>query len=176
MLNLNVFRFCRYDERNSPLDPEPPISSNVNLEKVHYRKFERKDNGAQRFKTIDKTDPKRRSMYSLIEEEHRRSSHDIAKELKRRSYMERSYDDSGYERDHSYREGSEPGRSKSSYEQESLNNRRHQVMSESYLHGYGEPKIRTDKNLKNHFSDVLHRTTSSLSNNSRVGIASVHPY
>lgn len=136
-------------------------------------------------------------MYSLIEEEHRRSSHDIAKELKRRSYMERSYDDSGY--DFSYREAPESARSKSSYEQDSRrhpmvpdsyvhgygeskkssyeqDNRRHPMVSDSYVHGYGEPKMRIDKNMKNHFSDILHRTTSSLSNNSRVGIASVNPY
>lgn len=115
-------------------------------------------------------------MYSLIEEEHRQSSHDIAKELKRRSYMERSYDDSGYGRDFSYRECSEPGRSKSSYEKENVPTRRHQIVSDGYMHGYGDAKMRSEKNLKNHFPEVLHRTTSSLSNNSRVGIASVHPY
>lgn len=115
-------------------------------------------------------------MYSLIEEEHRRSSHDIAKELKRRSYMERSYDDSGYERDHSYRESSEPARSKSGYDQENIPSRRHQLVSDGYLRGFDESKVRMEKQMNNRFSDVLHRTTSSLSNNSRVGIASVHPY
>lgn len=167
--------YFRYEERNSNLEPEPPITLTSNQERVHYRKFERKDNGVQRFKTTDKTDLKRRSMYSLIEDEHRRSSQDIAKELKRRSYMETSYDDTGYGRDHSYRDSSEHGKSKSSYEPESSPSRRNRAVPEGYLHSYLDAK-RTDKNVKNHYSEVLHRNTSSLSNNSRVGIASVHPY
>lgn len=62
-----------------------------------------------RFRNMEKYDPKRRSMFSLIEEEHKKNSNEIAKELKRRSYVEfgrQSYDDEvtdfgrGDDRDH----------------------------------------------------------------------------
>lgn len=58
---------------------------------------------------MEKYDPKRRSMFSLIEEEHKKNSNEIAKELKRRSYVEfgrQNYDDEvtdfsrGDDRDH----------------------------------------------------------------------------
>lgn len=47
----------------------------------------------ERFRNVDKYDPKRRSMFNLIEDEHRKNSNEIAKELKRRSYMENGHAD-----------------------------------------------------------------------------------
>lgn len=51
----------------------------------------------ERYRNGDKYDPKRRSMFNLIEDEHRKNSNEIAKELKRRSYMENGHvDDVSY--------------------------------------------------------------------------------
>ncbi|XP_060533696.1 uncharacterized protein LOC132706393 isoform X2 [Cylas formicarius] len=62
---------------------------------ARYREYNDRDTPLDRYRNTDKFDPKRRSMFSLIEEEHRKNSNEIAKELKRRSYMEvnaRSFD------------------------------------------------------------------------------------
>lgn len=133
-------------------------------------------------------------MFSLIEEEHRKNSSEIAKELKRRSYM----DGGTYEedmdrinRERHFQELPEADRfidnySKSSieldkvgelkYDQKFIKNQKQPKNSAGYRHSYAEPKLRMDKNGKNHFSEILHRTNSSVGNNGRVGIASVHPY
>nr|XP_022901054.1 uncharacterized protein LOC111414103 [Onthophagus taurus]XP_022901055.1 uncharacterized protein LOC111414103 [Onthophagus taurus] len=41
----------------------------------------------------EKFDPKRRSMFNLLEEEHKKNSSEIAKELKRRSYLDGNHSD-----------------------------------------------------------------------------------
>lgn len=110
----------------------------------------------------DKYDPKRRSMFNLIEEEHRKNSNEIARELKRRSYM----DDESYTFSKSSVELDQVGEMKYS---------KNQKNSAGYRHSYAEPKLRMEaKGGKKHF-DALHRT-NSVTNNGRVGIASVHPY
>ncbi|XP_063927262.1 uncharacterized protein LOC135140582 [Zophobas morio] len=115
----------------------------------------------------DKYDPKRRSMFNLIEEEHRKNSNEIARELKRRSYMDDEVVDT---RDTNY------NYSKSTAELDQMGEGKYknQKNSAGYRHSYAEPKLRMEKGGKKHF-EVLHRT-NSVTNNGRVGIASVHPY
>lgn len=108
----------------------------------------------------DKYDPKRRSMFSLIEEEHRKNSNEIARELKRRSYLDDDVRDANY------------NFSKSTIELDQVGDGKYK--KGGYRHSYAEPKLRVEKGGKKHF-EMLHRT-NSVSNNGRVGIASVHPY
>lgn len=186
-----------YDENRYEADehirPEPAPRTMIH-ENVRYRK----DAPVDRYRNSEKYEPKRRSMFSLIEEEHRKNSNEIAKELKRRSYMENNgYGDEFYrDRDRSFTELPESERystlerdgyhySKSSveldkvgemkYDQKFLKNQKVKNAA-GYRHSYAEPKLKMEKSGKKHFPDMLHRTNSSVSNSGRVGIASVHPY
>lgn len=114
-------------------------------------------------------------MFSQIEEEHKIKSHDIARELKRRSYME---NDKGYEISQERRY---PGLdreqffSKSSVELDKLEKLRPKFKPPGYRHSYAEPKLSMERLGKKH-PEMIHRTNSSVSNSGRVGIASVNPY
>lgn len=140
---------------------------------------------------MDKYDPKRRSMFSLIEEEHRKNSNEIAKELKRRSYMEGCNYETESQKERFYHDLPESERfidaySKSSiemdrsgetkYDQKFMKNQKVAKNSAGYRHSYVEPKLRMEKTGKKHFSEMLHRANSSVGNTGRVGIASLHPY
>ncbi|XP_056635551.1 trichohyalin [Diorhabda sublineata] len=182
-------------------DPKPTPAPRHISEEVRYRERNRemhrdRDPPMDRYRQTDKFDPKRRSMFSLIEEEHRKNSNEIAKELKRRSYMDSGgYDEDierlNRDRDRHFQELPESDRfldgySKSSieidkvgemkFDQKFIKNQKQVKNSAGYRHSYVEPKMRMDKNTKKHLSEMLHRTNSSVGNNGRVGIASVHPY
>lgn len=65
------------------------------------------------------------------------------------------------------------------YDQKFIKNQKLKPNGAGYRHSYVEPKLRVvePKSGKNKgFNEILHRTNSSLSNNGRVGIASIHPY
>lgn len=96
-----------YDDRRSEEHRPKPAPRNL-PEEVRYRRDVQMD----RYRGTDKMDPKRRSMFSLIEEEHRKNSNEIAKELKRRSYLETThYDDEiEFERERDHRETRERDR------------------------------------------------------------------
>lgn len=161
-------------------------------DEVRYRRDRDRDVPLERYRNTDKFDPKRRSMFSLIEEEHRKNSSEIAKELKRRSYLESSqYDDdyNGYNRERDSRHYQDDDRynsmdsySKSTADLDKVTEMKFQKNQKlknaaGYRHSYAEPKLRLEKSGgKKHFAEMLHRTNSSVSNNGRVGIASVHPY
>ncbi|EFA05191.2 uncharacterized protein LOC660934 [Tribolium castaneum] len=141
------------------LTREPPISPIKRHESMMYapkpapRHASERDAPIGRYRN-DKYDPKRRSMFSLIEEEHRKNSNEIAREIKRRSYMDDDVRDTNYNLSKSTVELNQKG---------------------GYRHSYAEPKLRVEKGGgKKHF-EMLHRT-NSVTNNGRVGIASVHPY
>ncbi|KAG5866708.1 hypothetical protein JTB14_033348 [Gonioctena quinquepunctata] len=192
-----------YDDRRGQMEEMRPKPAPRHIpEEVRYRerngdrgmRDRERDVSHDRYRNTDKFDPKRRSMFSLIEEEHRKNSNEIAKELKRRSYM----DGNGYEdeierftNNRHYQELPESDRflepySKSSnefeksidlkHDQKYVKNQKVVNSSAGYRHSYAEPKLRMEKNGKKHFSEMLHRTNSSVGNNGRVGIASVHPY
>ncbi|XP_072380179.1 uncharacterized protein [Diabrotica undecimpunctata] len=197
-----------YNERREHHFEEPkptPLPRHI-PEEVRYRERNRdmhcdmrergRDSPLVRYRNNDKYDPKRKSMFSLIEEEHRKNSNEIAKELKRRSYMDGgNYDDDvdiiPNDRDRYYQELPESERfienySKSSveidkvgemkYDQKFVKNQKQSKNSAGYRHSYAEPKLRMEKDLRKNLSEMLHRTNSSVGNNGRVGIASVHPY
>ncbi|KAJ8969628.1 hypothetical protein NQ314_001664, partial [Rhamnusium bicolor] len=195
-----------YDDHRNRLEETRPKPAPRHIsEEPRYRERDRdprereRDLALDRYRHTDKFDPKRRSMFSLIEEEHRKNSNEIAKELKRRSYMEGNHFDEDIARfererdirDRHFQDLPESDRfldnfSKSSidldkvgemkYDPKFLKNQKLVKNSAGYRHSYAEPKLRMDKNGKKHFSEMLHRTNSSVSNNGRVGIASVHPY
>lgn len=178
----------RYYEDFEDHKPRPAPRNNINDE-VRYRR-----EPLDRYRS-EKYDPKRRSMFNLIEEEHKKNSNEIAKELKRRSYLESRTDDEYY-RDRSYTDLPESDRypgmdrdpygyskssvdldknSESKYDPKFVKNQK-MKNSAGYRHSYAEPKLKMDKNAKKHFSEMLHRTNSTVSNSGRVGIASVQPY
>ncbi|XP_018334788.1 uncharacterized protein LOC108743699 [Agrilus planipennis] len=156
----------------------------------------------ERYRMADKYDPKRRSMFNLTEEEHRRTCNEIAKELKRKSYMDYNngpvtYDEEVFrEADRAFHELPESERytrldqqqfSRSSADLDRLGEIKSQINHDSRFlknqkgknrHSYAEPKLRTDRNNINRkqYPEMVQRTNSSLSNNGRVGLASVHPY
>lgn len=183
----------RYYEDNVKPEPAP---RNLVHDNVRYRK----DIPMDRYRNVDKYDPKRRSMFSLIEEEHRKNSNEIAKELKRRSYMENNnYEEDFYrerDRERAYTELPESDRyssierdryhySKSTIELDKVGEMKYDPKflknqkvknAVGYRHSYAEPKLKLEKNSKKHYPEMLHRTNSTVSNSGRVGIASVHPY
>lgn len=126
-------------------------------------------------------------MFNLIEEEHKKNSNEIAKELKRRSYMEQNTYDEEFLKESDYplpeREPyhfSKPSlgdilkRNEVKYDPKFTKNQKSKN-SAGYRHSYAEPKLRVEKSKK-YQPEILHRTNSSVSNTGRVGIASVHPY
>lgn len=224
--SIEEIRF-RNNQSSSLEDTRFRNHQSSSTEEVRFRR----DAPIDRYRSHDKYDPKRRSMFSLIEEEHRKNSNEIAKELKRRSYMDNNNYEDEYFKDRSYQELPESERyqsgngtgngtgngggnhhhpqqqhqlereydyrfTKSSvdidkigggggggdvnnkYDGKYLKNQQ-KIKSPSYRHSYAEPKIRIEQNNKkyhHHHPELLHRTNSSVSNNGRVGIASVHPY
>lgn len=88
-------RYNEVDRRDPPRQPKPAprnieyhneYDQQVPLERYRNQQYE--------------NEMKRRSMYNLIEDEHRRTSNEIAKELKRRTYVEpESYDSRYYPED-----------------------------------------------------------------------------
>ncbi|KAL3271152.1 hypothetical protein HHI36_021650 [Cryptolaemus montrouzieri] len=180
-----------YNDRSEVLPkPTPRLA-----EEVKYRK----ESPTDRYRNVDKMDPKRRSMFNLIEDEHRKNSNEIAREIKRRSYLEQTnYEDELYkerERERTYHELPESDRyptidrdynyNKSSHELDKAQDMKYDSRfvknpktknGAGYRHSYAEPKLRMEK--KNGYSDMIHRTNSSVGSNGngRVGIASIHPY
>lgn len=172
----------RYDESYFENGPKP-APRNID---DRYRR----ESPVERYRNVEKNDPKRRSMFSLIEEEHRKNSSEIAKELRRRSYIDGASFEGEYpEKERSFQELPESDRyherdyfSKSShhldkvaeskYDPKFVKNQKVGKGSGGYRHSYAEPKMRIER--KGY--DMLHRTNSSVSNNGRVGIAAVHPY
>nr|XP_023015404.1 uncharacterized protein LOC111504914 [Leptinotarsa decemlineata] len=192
-----------YDDRRGHLEEVRPKPAPRHLPEEHrYRerngergmRERERDEPLDRYRHTDKFDPKRRSMFSLIEEEHRKNSNEIAKELKRRSYMDgNTYEEDmdRFNRDRYYQDMPESDRfldnySKPSIEPDKISEIKHDQKfvknqkvvknSAGYRHSYAEPKMRMEKSGKKNFSEMLHRTNSSVGNNGRVGIASVHPY
>ncbi|CAH1954361.1 unnamed protein product [Acanthoscelides obtectus] len=184
----------REHQEEVQLRPKPAPRQRVEAEElppVRYRERNSREREApvERYRHTDKLDPKRRSMYSLIEEERRKNSSEIAKELKRRSYMEgctfeedpRSAYPRGHYQDMPDSSGYPDSYSRSGVESERSDNKftKNQKVTKNsagYRHSYAEPKMRTDKNgAKKHFAEVLHRTNSTAGNG-RVGIASLHHY
>lgn len=187
-----------YEDRREEERPKPAPRS-LHSEEVRFRS---REVPLERYRNSEKFEPKRRSMFNLAEEEHRKNSSEIAKELKRRSYMESNNHDEEFARDKDHHHRSyimdlpESDRyierdsyhfSKSSvdldkvedlkFDGKFLKNQKVLKNSAGYRHSYAEPKLRVDKsNGKKHFNEMLHRTNSSVSNGGRVGIASVHPY
>nr|CAH7737807.1 unnamed protein product [Callosobruchus chinensis] len=163
------------------LRPKPAPRQRVEAEEppVRYRERNSREREApvERYRHTDKLDPKRRSMYSLIEEERRKNSSEIAKELKRRSYMEGGHyqdlqDSGGFPDIHT-----KPGMDQERSDPKFTKNQKMTKNAAGYRHSYAEPKLRTDKSGgKKHFAEVLHRTNSTAGGNGRVGIASLHPY
>ncbi|KAH1018260.1 hypothetical protein HUJ05_006065 [Dendroctonus ponderosae] len=162
-------------------------------EEVRYRQKDRDG-----LRSADKYDPKRRSMFSLIEEEHKKNSSEIAKELKRRSYIEFGQqgfeDEDCEERDlrssRHYQDLPEADRYNSllmesvskSNEQKydakfAKNPQRDFKGVPGYRHSYAEPKLKMEQKKKTTTADMLHRTNSTVGYlPPRVGIASMHPY
>ncbi|CAG9821444.1 unnamed protein product [Phaedon cochleariae] len=184
----NIYDNRYYSNRaDADEDAEPRPAPRHAPEEVRYR--ERSQPQERYNRDADKYDPKRRSMFSLIEEEHRKNSNEIARELKRRSYMDGNDEVERYSNniDRHYQDFPEADRfvetySKSSAELDKVSelkyvrNQKATKNSAGYRHSYAEPKLRMDKAGKKHFAEMLHRTNSSVGNNGRVGIASVHPY
>lgn len=90
------------EERRYEMDgryqPKPAPRTKVE-EDVRYRR----DVPLDRYRSPDRYEQNRRSIFSQIEEEHKKNSNEIAKELKRRSYMENNFE-KDYYREKSYGE------------------------------------------------------------------------
>ncbi|XP_050293001.1 uncharacterized protein LOC126733652 [Anthonomus grandis grandis] len=181
------------NERNDfSEEVRPKPAPRYNHEEVRYRQKERDG-----FRSSNKYEPKRRSMFSLIEEEHKKNSNEIAKELKRRSYVDfndPSYqdevtdftrpDDRDIRNSRHYQELPEADRynaiisqPETKYDPKFTKNPQKSFKSvPGYRHSYAEPKIKIDPKKKN-MPDMLQRTNSSVGYlQQRVGIASMHPY
>ncbi|KAL1489427.1 hypothetical protein ABEB36_014323 [Hypothenemus hampei] len=149
------------------------------------------------FRNMDKYDPKRRSMFSLIEEEHKRNSNEIAKELKRRSYVDFDHhnfqdeDPSDLRSNRHFQDLPEAdrfnsmimdsGMSKCSISSETngkfIKNQKGLKPIPGYRHSYAEPKMKLELQNKKGGGEMLHRTNSSVGYlPPRVGIADIHPY
>lgn len=162
-----ISRHARY-EKYFDDDDDKPEPAPRSLQHERYQK----ESSSERYRN-DKYDPKRRSMFCLLEEEHKKNSTEIARELKRRSYMENN----NYEEDF-YRskkiDGYHPKMPE--LDQDELKYIQSQkTRAAGYRHSYAEPKLKLEKSKKI-FPDVLQRTNSSVSNSGRVGLASIHPY
>ncbi|KAF5304203.1 hypothetical protein FQR65_LT08010 [Abscondita terminalis] len=157
----------RLDERKeAPISPthDKPEPAPRSLQHERYQK----ESSAERYRG-DKYDPKRRSMFCLLEEEHKKNLTEIARELKHRSYMENhNYEDDFYRNKDAYHPELDQEDMKYLRAQKSKN-------SAGYRHSYAEPKLKLEKSKKV-FPDMLQRTNSSVSNSGRVGLASIHPY
>ncbi|CAG9862553.1 unnamed protein product [Phyllotreta striolata] len=183
------------DHRAHLEDPKPTPAPRHFPEEIRYRdpevRLRERDPSRDRYRPSDKYDPKRRSMFSLIEEEHRKNSSEIAKELKRRSYMDGgNYDeeDDRSNRERHFQDLPEADRFLDGYSKSNgelaekmgdskyIKNQKQGKGSAGYRHSYAEPMLRMEKNGKKYFPEILHRTNSSVGNSGRVGIASVHPY
>jgi hypothetical protein len=182
-------KFLSMEKERISHRPEPPISP-VTKDKPFIKRHESMMYGENRPKPAprnvpeevryrevplgryrnEKYDPKRRSMFSLIEEEHKKNSNEIARELKRRSYMDNEEIVDSRETNYHF--------SKSTVELDQVGEMnkysKNQKNSAGYRHSYAEPKLRLEKAGKKHY-EMLHRT-NSVTNNGRVGIASVNPY
>ncbi|CAH0549472.1 unnamed protein product [Brassicogethes aeneus] len=163
----------RYDD--SYYDEHPKASPRKITEEVRYRR----DISGERYRNTDKFDPKRRSMFSLLEEEHKKNSNEIAKELKRRSYLETSSYHDGFDYPRGPRDSRDPRHFQDEDRYKSIELEKVEKYNQKFdnknqkvknRHSYAEPKLRVEKNGKKHFSEMLHRTNSSVSNNNRVGI------
>lgn len=145
--------------------PKPAPRTTIPDEEVRYRRDPI---------PLDRYRDPRRSMYDQIEEEHKRNSNEIARELKRRSYMEEPEPRRYPERDYNY--------SKSTIELDKIDKypqkydqRKQYKQPAGYRHSYAEPKLSLERVKRGHH-DMIQRTNSTVSNSGRVGIASVNPY
>lgn len=181
-----------HEERRYEIEPryqpKPAPRTMVAEEEVRYRRdvpLDRYRPPEERFEPRD-----RRSMYNQVEEEHKKNSNEIARELKRRSYMEPDYHKEKYDIPENRRH---PGVDREGYSFSKSNieldkvpekyNQRyepkiHQKFKQpaGYRHSYAEPKMSMERVLKKHHNEMVHRTNSTVSNSGRVGIASVTPY
>lgn len=168
-------RYEKYDDKVRYFDEKPEPAPRTTLqENVRYQK-----EASDRYRHVDKYDPKRRSMFCLIEEEHKKNSNEIARELKRRTYVENNnYEDDYYrnkdERDHHYSRSKSPVETNQHEDLKYVRNPKGRHAA-GYRHSYAEPKLKMDKSKKL-FPDMLQRTNSTVSNSGRVGLASIHPY
>ncbi|XP_066144895.1 uncharacterized protein [Euwallacea fornicatus] len=199
----NKFEDRFSNDRNNDLTEEirPKPAPRYHSEEVRYRHKEQ-----DRFRNVDKYDQKRRSMFSLIEEEHKKNSNEIAKELKRRSYVDfdhQSFDDEVT--DFGRADEGELNRNNRHFQDLPESDRYNSLMIEKmskpihpedkmydpkfvknpqksfksipgYRHSYAEPKLKIEQKKRN-MAEMLHRTNSTAGYMPpRVGIASVHPY
>lgn len=176
-----------HDERRYEIEPryqpKPAPRTMVAEEEVRYRR----DIPLERYRNQDdRFEQSRRSMYAQIEEEHKKNSNEIARELKRRSYMESDYHKEKYELPDNRRY---PGLDREPYNfsksnaeldkvGEKFTPKAHQKFKQpaGYRHSYAEPKLSLERMGKKHHPEMVHRTNSTVSNSGRVGIASVNPY
>lgn len=181
-----------HEDRRYEIDPryqpKPAPRTMVPEEEIRYRReppINRYRNQEDRFEPRD-----RRSMFNQIEEEHKKNSNEIARELKRRSYMEPEYHKEKYDAPDNRRY---PGLDREPYNFSKSNaeldkvaekynhkyeQKAHQKFKQpaGYRHSYAEPKLSMERVLKKHHPEMVHRTNSTVSNSGRVGIASVNPY
>ncbi|XP_017785087.1 PREDICTED: SUN domain-containing protein 2 [Nicrophorus vespilloides] len=163
-----------YDDRYGGDTMPKPAPRTLHTEEVRYRRGDQQQMvESSRYK--EKYDPKRRSMFNLSIEDHKRNQSEIAKELKRRSYMEQQTDDF-YNDGHFSKSNGDLDQVSARYDSSKyVKNQK----SSNYRNSYAEPKYnsRSQEQQQQKKYEMLHRTNSSVSNsNGRVGIASVHPY
>lgn len=160
-----------------------PAPRTILEDEVRYRRdvpIDRYRNSEERFEPRD-----RRSMYAKIEDEHKRSSNEIARELKRRSYMEEKYEPPesrrypGLDREpyNFSKSNAELDKVAEKYSQKYEPKPQKYKQPAGYRHSYAEPKLSMERSMKkHHHPEMVHRTNSSVSREGRVGIASVNPY
>jgi len=159
--------YDRYQFDESPvLTPR-----NLNSDEVRYRERDHYP--------VHKNDYKRRSMFNLnTEDQQKKMYNDIAKDLKRRSYIDQGSalrDSHNFSQVHPKLEHEEKYyRSMEREQKEQLSGKFLKNKAAGYRNSYVEPmpmKYRPDRKF-----EVLQRTNSSVGVNGRVGIASIHPY
>lgn len=162
--------------------PFEDIPSRESMESRDYRRERDRPERLERYRTPEDNYDKRRSMYSQLEQEHKSKSNEIAKELKRRSYMEYGsesfdYNPQNYPEKEFHRRPENVEKYDPKYDDKYAKNQiKYKQQSAGYRHSYAEPKKSLEKIGKKIFPEMVHRTNSSLSNSGRVGIASVNPY
>ncbi|KAF5286551.1 hypothetical protein FQA39_LY16234 [Lamprigera yunnana] len=159
-------RHGRYDKYFQEDDRPEPAPRTIQ-ENVRYAK----EISAERYKY----DPNRRSMFCVLEEEHKKNSNEIARELKRRSYMENNNYEDDYYRNKETTDGYHPKTHELDPEELKYVRNQRSRNAAGYRHSYAEPKLKLEKSKKL-FPDLLQRTNSTVSNSGRVGLASIHPY
>lgn len=182
-----VYRHSKQQVPSRNMNSFDDVPSRESMESRDYRRERDRPELLERYRTPDESYDKRRSVYSQLEQEHKSKSNEIAKELKRRSYMEYGSESFNYspqsctEKEFHRR----PDNAVEKYDQRydpkydekyAKNQMKYKQQPAGYRHSYAEPKKSIDKIGKKIFPEMVHRTNSSVSNSGRVGIASVNPY